>query len=136
MPKIQLQVFDDPGALEVFIRYQTTSGNFEWRSCMVDTGAPISLFPLDMLHIVDHLLTDKSRIQIEQAGIARHSFEAVEAYITIALEDTTGARSNPFEIRAWFADTSKALIGFDGVLDRAILHANLKTERDAWIDID
>lgn len=70
-------------------------------------------------------ITERGSITIEQAGIAKQSFEASEAVITVFLEDIAGNRTEDFQILAWFSDTDKALIGFGGVLERAILHLDM-----------
>jgi hypothetical protein len=36
---------------------------------------------------------------------------------------------------AWFTDTDARLIGFQDVLDQAILHIDM-LQRDGWLDID
>jgi len=53
------------------------------------------------------------------------NYLALIPYITVFLEDEAGNRTEDFEMRAWFADASDPLIGFDGVLDRAVLHIDM-----------
>ena len=77
------------------------------------------------MSVLEYRLSARGSFTIEQAGIAEQSFEAVEAYVTIFLEDEAGGRTEELEIRVWFAGTRDALIGFDGILDRAILHLDM-----------
>lgn len=136
MPRVRLQVHINPGELLTTVRFIALDQSPIWQLSVIDTGAATSLFPLILLNQIQYRLTQKGRVQIQQAGIARQSFEAVEAMTTIQLEDGFGSQTSSIEIRAWFAETGQALIGFDGVLDRAVLHADLKNGRDAWIEID
>ena len=73
---------------------------------------------------------------VEQAGIARQMFTVTEAFVQMFLEDPYGARTSVFEVRVGFADTDKVLIGCDGILDRAILHIDMRDTRSGWIEID
>jgi len=92
---------------------------------VVDTGAQTSLMPDELMPLVEYRLSERGRFVIEQAGIAAQSFDAIEAYVTIFLEDIAGTRSEEFEARVWFTDTIKFLIGFSGILDRAVLHLDM-----------
>jgi hypothetical protein len=103
-------------------------------SAIVDTGAAVSLFPKDLLDIVAYRLTQQGTVTINQAGIAAQSFQAFEAYVTISLEDAQGNLTLPFEILAWFGETEIALIGFQDILDRAVLHIDMP-QRDGWLEI-
>jgi hypothetical protein len=82
-----------------------------------------------------HRLSDQGAFMIEQAGLAGQTVEATEAFITLSLEDETGARTPDFEARVWFAETNTALIGFADILDRAILHVDMP-RRHGWLEID
>ncbi|HEX3054346.1 MAG TPA: hypothetical protein VHP83_27060 [Aggregatilineaceae bacterium] len=122
MTQIQLRVYRDPGQAEVFLNTKRKDGGYDKRAAIVDTGAQISLLPSLLMEMLDYRLSERGSFMVEQAGIAEQSFEAVEAYITVFLEDDTGNRTDDFEILVWFAGTREVLLGFYGVLDRAILH--------------
>jgi hypothetical protein len=72
---------------------------------------------------------------IEQAGIARQAFQAIEAEVILRLEDLQGNTSPELTVRAWFADTDKIIIGFQDILDRATLYADFRQSRTGWIEI-
>jgi hypothetical protein len=73
-------------------------------------------------------------VTITQAGIAQQDFEATEAFVTIYLEDAAGNQTPSFEILAWFTATRQTLIGFQDILDRAVLHIDMP-QRDGWLEI-
>jgi hypothetical protein len=135
MSRIQLQLYVNPGAAEVFVNIRQKDGIYRRFTATVDTGAEVSLLPLVVLDDVEHRLTTRGKIIVDQAGIANQSVEADEALVTIFLEDQTGARTDEFEVRVWFADTDEVLVGFDGILDRAVLHIDMQ-KRDGWIEMD
>jgi hypothetical protein len=101
----------------------------------VDTGAEIALFPDELLEVVQYRLSEREKVQIGQAGIAQQDFEATEAYVTVILEDDKGSITSAFEILAWFAPTKQPLIGFQDILDRAVLHIDMP-QRNGWLEID
>ena len=125
MPRIQLRVYRDPGQAEVFLNIKRKDSGYEKRAAIVDTGAQVSLLPSLLMNILAYRLSERGSFTIEQAGIAPHSFGAIEAYITVFLEDMSGNRTDEFEVRVWFAGTREVLLGFDGVLDRAVLHVDM-----------
>ncbi len=125
MPRIQLKIYRDPGQIEVFLNIRRKDGGYDKRAAIVDTGAQLSLLPSLLMNVLEYRISGRGAFSIEQAGIAKQSFDAVEAIVTVFLEDETGQRTDDFDVRVWFADTSDALLGFDGVLDRAILYVNM-----------
>ncbi|MBC7871164.1 MAG: hypothetical protein H7Y09_10035 [Chitinophagaceae bacterium] len=133
MPRIQLRLYVQPGQAEVTLAIKAHNENYERITAVIDTGAAVSLFPDYLLKNLDYRLSER-RIIIEQAGIAGQAFEAVEAFVRVFLEDQSGSHTTEFEIRAWFADTDQPLLGFDGVLDRGILHIDMPN-RDGWLEI-
>lgn len=135
MARIKLNVLLDPGAFEVHCLLRMPGEDFSRINAYIDTGAQTSLFPSHLLDEIEYTVISEHVI-IEQAGIAGQAFEGLEAQVDLMLQDALGNQTGWISIRAWFADTSEALIGFDGVLDRAVLHADLKNGRDAWIEID
>ena len=136
MPRIQLRLYVNPEEAEIICNVRRENGTYERLAAIVDTGATVSLVPDDLLSKVSYRLSERGSFTIEQAGIARQSFEAVEAYITVFLEDESGQHTHPFEVPVWFAPTRKSLIVFDGILNRAILHIDMLEERRGWIDIN
>lgn len=135
MPRIQLQLYINPGAAEVFVNIKRKDGIYQRFTATVDTGAEVSLLPFIMLNDVEYRRTARGNITVDQAGIAKQSFEATEAFVTIFLEDQTGVQTGEFEVRVWFADTDEVLVGFDGILDRAVLHIDMP-KRDGWIEME
>jgi hypothetical protein len=134
MPRIGLILTMQPSEIQVFIRYQRTDGALEPHIAIIDTGAEISLFPIAWLKNAEHKILD-NEILIEQAGIAKQSFKAIEAEVIIRLEDLQGNTSPELRIRAWFADTDKIIIGFQDILDRATLYADFRQSRTGWIEV-
>ena len=135
MPRIGLRVYINLGQIEAICNVQRTNGEYERLTAIVDTGAVISLFPLDLLARVSHRVETIEQVIIQQAGIAEQMFEATQCIITVTLEDVEGNKTEPFEILAWFADTQTALLGFEGRLDRAVLHVDM-TQLYGYLDID
>jgi hypothetical protein len=101
---------------------------------IVDTGAQISLLPSILADKVDFRPTARGKIIVHQAGIAAQKFEALEARVNIFLEDTSGNRTKEFETTVWFAESNVILLGFDGLLDRAILHLDMPNQ-SGYIEI-
>jgi hypothetical protein len=135
MTRIQLRLYTDPGEVQIFCNLLRNDGNQETITATIDTGASISLFPRELLDIIAYRTTERGTVVIEQAGIADHSFQAIEAFVRIAFEDMLGNMTQPFEIRAWFADTTTRLIGFEGVLDQYVLHIDM-LRLEGWLEIN
>jgi hypothetical protein len=133
---VTLNIYVDPGEVETLVRIRNNDGGFERFTAMIDTGAPISLFPFTLLNSVPHEITDRERFTIEQAGVAGQSFSALEATIEVVIEDGLGNESPPLKVRAWFAETSLSLIGFDGILDRATLYLDMRETRTGWMEFN
>lgn len=125
MARIQLRVYRDPGQAEVFLNIKRKDNGYEKRAAIVDTGAQVSLLPSLLMNVLVYRLSERGSFTIEQAGIATQSFEAIEAYVTVFLEDMSGTRTDDFEVRVWFAATREVLLGFDGILDHAVLHVDM-----------
>jgi hypothetical protein len=135
MARLQLRTYRDPGQVEVFLNIKRKDGGYDKRAAIVDTGAQVSLLPEFLMGGLDLRLGERGSFTIEQAGIAKQTFQAREAYITVYLEDASGNRTNDFEMRAWFADASDPLIGFDGILERAVLHVDM-VNLTGYLEID
>ena len=108
--RLQLRIHIDPSEVLVFCNLARRDGTLEKLSAIIDTGAAVSLLPDNLLDVIIYRRTDEGKVTIQQAGIAAQSFEAVEAYVTISLEDTFGNLAQPFEVLAWFGGTEKALV--------------------------
>ncbi len=133
MTRLHLRTYIAPGAAELFCNVLRQDGSYERLAATVDTGAQISMLPDDLLDLV--VYREYTTITIEQAGIAQQAFQGAEALVTITLEDEFGNITEPFEIQTWFADTNRSLVGFLGVLDRAVLHIDMP-QRSGWLEID
>jgi hypothetical protein len=136
MTKIQLFIYVNPGAAEVFINIKRKDGSYRRLSATIDTGAEVSLLPLTVLADVEYRPTERGKVIVQQAGIAKQEFEATEAYVTLFLEDQAGAKTDDFDAPFWFAGTEQVLIGFNGILDRAILHIDMRDTGSGWIELD
>jgi hypothetical protein len=134
MTHLQLRIYVDPSEAQIFVNLLRLDGNHETIAATIDTGAAVSLFSIDLLDVIAHRPTGQGTVLIDQAGIAEQFFEAVEALVTVSLEDESGNRTEPLEIPAWFADSDTPLIGFAGILDRAILHIDMP-QRTGWLEI-
>lgn len=134
MVKVALKLTILPGKIETFIRFKAKAGHFEPKTGFIDTGAEISLFPLNILADLEHTIINPN-IEIEQAGIAGQYFRAVEAQVTLYFEDAQGNTSPELAVRAWFADTDKIIIGFQNILERATLFVDFRQTRTGWIEL-
>jgi hypothetical protein len=132
MMRLQLRIYTTPGEAQLYCNLLRKDGAQETITATIDTGAAISLFPAELLEIVVHHTSTQQTI--DQAGIANQSFTAIEAYITISLEDEFGNLTPSFEIPAWFAASTTPLVGFAGLLDRSILHIDMPN-RNGWLDL-
>jgi len=133
--RLQLRIHLNPSEVLVFCNLSRKDGNLEKMAGVVDTGAAVSLFPDSLLDVIIYRPAKQGKVTIDQAGVAAQSFQAVEAFATVSLEDTQGNLTQPFEILAWFGKTEIALIGFQDVLDRAVLHIDMP-QRSGWLEID
>ena len=136
MPRIQLLLYRDPGAAEVFFVLRRRDGGYERLAAKVDTGAAVSLLPANLLKDLDYRLSQRGKIEVLQAGIARQVFKATEAFVWLFLEDIVGTRSQEVEVRVWFVETKERLVGFDGILDRATLFIDTRVSQIGWIELD
>ncbi len=135
MSRIDLLLYVDPGEVEVIVNLKRKNAGYERLAATIDTGAAISLFPRYLLGEIDHQPLLQPVI-IDQAGIAGQSFEAVEALVSLFLEDAKGNRTIELEIPCWFSDTQENLVGFAGLLDRATLFVDMRQTRTGWIEFD
>lgn len=122
MTRLQLRVYRDPGQAEAFLKIKQKDSGYYTCTVIVDTGAEVSLLPDDLMEELYYRLSERGSFEVTQAGIAKQVFVATEAYVTVYLEDMNGTRTAEFEILVWFTETINFLIGFGGILERAILH--------------
>jgi hypothetical protein len=125
MTQLQLRVYQDPGSAEIFLNIRQLDGDYYKYAASIDTGAETTLLPNYLLSQFVHRLAYPSQIRIKQAGLANQEVLVTLAYIFVYLEDEYGARSAEFETLAWFAHTDLHLVGFGGILERAILHLDM-----------
>jgi hypothetical protein len=133
MVRIILSLYQQPAKVEVYVRLKGKSGIFEPEVGIIDTGAEQSLFPLKFLETYEHHIINENLV-IDQAGIAKQGFRAVEAVVRVYFEDRYGNKTDEMNVRAWFADTEEIIIGFQDVLDRATLHVDYRQSRTGWIE--
>jgi hypothetical protein len=137
MARIQLRLTIIPEEqeylAEVFVNLKRTDGGDEPIFAAIDTGAAVSLFPVRLLDQLAHRVINE-KVLLQQAGIARQEFEAVEAMVTLFMEDLTGARTQEFEVKAWFANTLQPLIGFENILDSAVLHIDMLHTHSGYLE--
>jgi hypothetical protein len=135
MTRIQLQIYTDPGGAEVYVNLRLKQGGHERVAAFVDTGAETSLFPTYFMSFLDYRLAEMSEVIIDQAGISEQVFTAIRAYVRLFLEDALGNITPEFEVPVWFAESDEMLVGFEGILDRAVLHIDMP-QRIGWIDLN
>lgn len=135
MARVQLTLYRDPGAAEVFLNIRRRDGIDELLAATIDTGAAVSLLPASFLTILDHQPTQRGSITIEQAGIANQTFDAIEAITSVSLVDQYGESTPEFKARFWFAETEARLVGFADILDQAVLHLDMK-QLAGWLEIE
>jgi hypothetical protein len=134
MTRIQLTIYSDPDEVEAFINIRRSDITYERVAAAVDTGAEMCLFDAKLLDVIEYRLHRK--ISVTQAGIARQSFEGIEAYIYVFLEDAIGTRTKEFEILAMFAETEVNLLGFEDLLVRATLYIDMRQTKTGWLEFD
>lgn len=100
MTRLQLTIYRNPGQAEIYLKLRRQNEGYETRAVFIDTGAEVSLLPDFLLNDIAYRPSERGRFEIRQAGIADQVFSALEAEITIYLEDMVGNRSSEFEITA------------------------------------
>jgi hypothetical protein len=123
MTRVSLVVHPDPGHAETFLRFRQKNGTRVHVKAVIDTGSHATLLPATWEHELD--IRNPRRVTLERAGVPGLEFEATEATIMVRVEDKEGNSTAPFEITIWFAGTIETLTGFDGLLNRAILHLDM-----------
>lgn len=136
MARVQLRLTIEPDktVAEVYVQIKRIDGGYETVVAAIDTGAAVSVFPMRILNSLVYRVVNE-KVILQQAGIARQTFEAKEVIISLYLEDTTGARTREIEIKAWFAPTLKSLLGFEDFLNQAVLHIDLLHTRSGYIEL-
>lgn len=134
MTRVVLRVYQNPAEAEIFINIKRKVEGFNKQTAKVDTGAAVTLLPIQLMSEVEYHLIHEQPIRIHQAGIAQQDFQAYEAKVTLFLEDTFGGETSPYEVTVWFASSREILLGVEGMLDRAILHLDMPN-LTGYIDI-
>ena len=135
MTQLRLRLYTNPGSVEIFIKLVQKSDEDLRLTAVVDTGAETTLLPNYLKELLEYKTTERGSFVIEQAGIAEQAFEATEAIVTLALEDEFGAQTATFEAPVWFGGTDYVLLGFNGILDRAVLHLDMPN-LNGTLDLD
>lgn len=133
MSRLNLYLSILPYEVETFVRIKGQDGEFIPKRAMIDTGADKSLLPRQLLNTIEHTIID-SQITIDQAGIAKQAFTAVEAKFTLYFEDLQGNATTAIEAQAWFAETDEILIGFQDILEHATLFIDFRQTRTGWLE--
>lgn len=135
MPRLNLRVNAYPDfTAEIVVNVKRKDGGQRRLFAIVDTGAQISLLPNSLFDELLFRRSEREEVIIEQAGIAGQFFRAREGFVTINLEDAAGTTTQEFDIRVWFADTYEAIIGWQDVLEKGILHLDMPA-LNGWLDI-
>lgn len=126
MTRLELRVRpNDPVEADILIRFRTTSGFIDWVAAIVDTGAEATVLPMSLMDRLPYRLSPRGRVAVEQAGIARQSFEVIGAYLSVYLEDFSETRTAEFETLVWFTETTRPLLGITQMLDHTVLHLDM-----------
>jgi hypothetical protein len=54
MTRIEVRVYVDPGEIQMFCNLLRKDGNQEKLTATIDTGAAVSLFPRELLNVVEY----------------------------------------------------------------------------------
>jgi hypothetical protein len=135
MNQLRLRIYRNPGAIEIFVNIRRKDGEHKRITAKVDTGAQTSLLPAYLMDDLDYSIIDNISFIVERAGMADYSFEAIEAIVRLFLEDERGRQTPEFDVPVWFAGTEEYLVGFAGILDRAVLHLDMPN-LDGYLDFD
>jgi hypothetical protein len=68
MTRLQLRIYVNPGEAEIFCNLLRQDGNQERIAATIDTGAEISLFPVELLDIIEFRPSLRQNVVIDQAG--------------------------------------------------------------------
>lgn len=107
----------------------TSDGCSSYDPAVIDTGAPICLFPAAIRSRADHQILGRVRL----GGITRRpecQISALLAELRCVLSDGTNSLT-PFRIRAYLAeqDNVPALIGMHGFIELGVLHVHIARNR-------
>jgi hypothetical protein len=133
MVRINLRVTEAPTPPEVFCSILRWDGELELVGMYVDTGAQTSVLPKKLMQDLKYELLDGGDVLIEQAGIAKQTFNATEALITLRFEDIEGNISVQKQMRVWFAETTKHLLGYTDALEHCELFVDTPSYA-GWIE--
>lgn len=142
MPRINLAIFrkHHPPALAIGHRLPgvrlvanvslaTSDGWTGFDPAVIDTGAPVCLFPPAIWSLSDHRVLGRVRL----GGISRRRECQIPAMLaTVSCIISDGTKSlGPLRIRAYLAeqDNVPTLIGMHGFIERGVLHVQLSRHR-------
>jgi hypothetical protein len=63
---LRLLIYTDPGEVQIFCNLIRKDGGQEKLTATVDTGAEISLFPLELLDILEYRLGTRGQITVDR----------------------------------------------------------------------
>lgn len=133
MTRIHLHIQLAPPEVEIACNLVRKDGGHEKVFAFLDTGAEVSLFPRYLMDIAE--IEDPVEIVLEQGGLGTITIPAIQAVVQLAFEDASGHVTTFQRTLVSFADTAVALIGFDGVLDRAVLHIDMP-QQSGWLELN
>ena len=86
----QLNIYRVPSEIEAYLQVKKKDGGFQSLAVTIDTGAAVSVLPIYLMETLAVRQVNPDPFTILQAGIANQTFEAVEGYVTVFLEDLEG----------------------------------------------
>lgn len=125
MIRIALMISKNPSEAEVFVRFVKDKDIIYRLPAIIDTGAQISLFPLELLELLSPTAFNQEEVIIEQAGIAGQEFKAIRTHVHLSFEDFDGNITYPMLVEAWFANTERWIIGMADIIERGVLHLDI-----------
>src|SRR5688572_11940466 len=72
MSKIRLRIYRRPHKAEAFLTLRRKDNGEDRVTAIVDTGAQTSLLPISLLENLEHRLTQRGKVIIEQAGMSQY----------------------------------------------------------------
>jgi len=109
------------------IRFKTRNGWQKRESAIIDTGAPISMLPMDLWKSIEtEILTDHEAYGINPGKEC--SIQVLVGKVKCILVDNENNQSDELEILSYLAITNKIplIIGFRDVLENFDIHLNFK----------
>jgi len=116
------------------IALKTSTGFTTPRKAIMDTGAHISVLPLNIWRLLDLETIGTSKLR----GIVPKEECELEVSVGIVkciIADKNGNKTNELEVHSLLAltDNVPILIGFKDLLDRFVIHSDYQS-KEAWIE--